>query len=1203
MINKDSYIAMQLLSPGYAQTSSDDTLTFHEQSAFSIEAWVKPEDFYRKFSILKKNNTIEFYLEKGLPVLTLGGITAAGKPIDGKITVSGWNHIFISYSYGRIDFYVNGIHCGMANIRCGVNANRNLFLMGENSLGMIRTVRLFNEALDASAVFSLMYGETPESCVADFDFSKIPASDIKNPDGRKIEFKDNAKMVIAYPALLFSETSYASPTQSEGINPGGLQLDSYTVQTTVVITYAEKYQMLYCNGSLEDDTGIAVYMKYDDAKSGFYVCSLRGSVTDENNILYSESVVKLDEWVNIAVRFNGIEHAIFIDGKKDAYKNVGPIARSRNRGQSLIGACLESERTAGSKTLQGYMSFITLWSLALPDSDIESYITETEDPQAEGLSAFYDFNNIPVRNMIDGSPVALIDMANVYEKVETLTSEKSEMLRTEQSDKKSSRGQCQSNLIQYTISAKLMAEFRSKVDFNKIKSHCKDGQMNTGQIYNELSGIASPLLSESEFNKCMSDIAPHIHVPLFCVTCHKVEGDDVWIVHLEEYSYVAYRGNMEITDCAKWRIRLLFIIVSGVLMAITGLKFSLTDRALTIFEKILAAPAITTALATGSSMTAVTLFGIFKEIYNLGVLKELVIAMLGCIGFWTIVCLFANLLQWLTGSKLAGLLVILAGTVAAFVYEYSQKPSDCDPPKPYRLSGIMFYTGGAGSSVRLRKNYECDIQPPEWTSARITTPAIYQVNNYLPTHSLPAAYTQAQLQGQNIVIFVKVDSQNPAKIRVKATGGGILGNIDSFTVTPGMYNQVPLSHSQWADVRRNEITFNWQYSTDDGATWSALGSSTHIIYSILSIPTAPWRQGLNTALWADALDFACQWAEGSVTAEAAAGAITRVFHEDSFAPLNTKLYYTPSRRYLTGDTSIELGKFLQCMKTANTPQIQRETVNCSSCANLVMVLSNALGCNLKVGRIQKTGKDNFHHTNIKSITNVTTHPWTAPDNFSYHDIAFLNTVSTESYVYDACLKLDGTDNPWQARTANAGNASLLPGYNQMRFKNANDPLNLTAPYIATDSYLMRILHNADGNGQYIDERNSITLTQMNLNIISGVFVLLNVPIGQFMLSSRCVLPADSGNVLYLLHETYILTAKPEVFFEVRIKKTTSHSAAKMSIASLQEKYEHEQPVKPEFTSCFTKASLAFLLICPNAEYKEAIPVLTKELLAVTETAW
>ena len=140
----------------------------------------------------------------------------------------------------------------------------------------------------------------------------------------------------------------------------------------------------------------------------------------------------------------------------------------------------------------------------------------------------------------------------------------------------------------------------------------------------------------------------------------------------------------------------------------------------------------------------------------------------------------------------------------------------------------------SADAMNLRKNFTQTITAPEWTVGKTS-----------PTDS-PAAYAIKETHGKKITIKVKftVGSNNVTKAEVRAKGGGVLGALDPQVVNFAGGVSVPalvsfeLHHHSIgaAGIKREDITWHWEYRCCGGSVWEPLQTTKHRIYVVLEEP-------------------------------------------------------------------------------------------------------------------------------------------------------------------------------------------------------------------------------------------------------------------------------------------------------------------------------------------------------------------------------
>ena len=350
-------------------------------------------------------------------------------------------------------------------------------------------------------------------------------------------------------------------------------------------------------------------------------------------------------------------------------------------------------------------------------------------------------------------------------------------------------------------------------------------------------------------------------------------------------------------------------------------------------------------------------------------------------------------------------------------------------------------------AMNLRKNFTQTIAAPEWT-----------VGETLAADS-PAAYAIKETQGNKIFIKVKftVGSNSVTKAEVRAKGGGVLGALDPQTVNFAGGVSVPAfvlfelkHHSIGAGgIKREDITWNWEFRCCGGSAWESLRTTKHRIYIVLEEPKLPWKQQPvpdTQHPWAEALDHACVWAAGKQNRDDAAAAITQAINA------NLGLVYDNAigaSHYTSGGGALfELTQFLTYL---NIGTGLGNIVNCTDCATITTTFSNLVGCDLHASRMGSF----FDLTPFRGIGAA---GFACPGfgcGFSYHEVAWKGGHGNGDPLFDACLRVDGDTNPWAAPYAEQFPVNIVFS------TNPGAPLPLAVPFNA-QSYKERLCTNDAG---------------------------------------------------------------------------------------------------------------------------------------------
>lgn len=303
------------------------------------------------------------------------------------------------------------------------------------------------------------------------------------------------------------------------------------------------------------------------------------------------------------------------------------------------------------------------------------------------------------------------------------------------------------------------------------------------------------------------------------------------------------------------------------------------------------------------------------------------------------------------------------------------------------------------SIVNVRQNAIRFLGKPRWRRTECVNPEDSRVVYALKSArskklTIEASFTSA-FDGAG---RAEVRVQHHVKARHIRFKNGKSGFIRFELINPlTRYGRIGVWDTEW----------KWEYRNKHHRGWRLIGRSCHRIYVLLNLPKAPWRQYPFTSnntqlLWTDVLDYACRWAAGARTVRHAASLITRnvyalgptTFTYDCRGGGNSNYSYpdfdcTALLERLRGD--IGNGQY----------------VNCSDCAAMVSTFANALGCDLWQSKMGW----NFALNRLLAIGGSR---WQTPCGwywFQYHEVAWKNPCTATDGLFDACLQVDGNDNP------------------------------------------------------------------------------------------------------------------------------------------------------------------------------------------------
>lgn len=1042
----NSYVAMALDALSSATTSAAAGARFTATQAVSVDAWIRFNGLPANTVAIGQTGVFSFgsqgpavYFQFGALPAILSDLTLA------QLQDDTWHYICMTFDGSMVRLYIDGQFNTGQSCMGSVTSNSNPVTIGQGVQGLVRRVRIYNTALNAATVLSNMYGAPlGGSLVADFDFSVNPPVD-RGPSAYPIALQNTAGMLKVSPAVSMGTTGFVRPMGDKGINPGGAQVDPYTVQGWVYASNANNaVQALFVNSDLMLDTGMALYLAYDNTVSAFRLVSQRGSNGGSGQLLTSAGKIPVGVWTNVATTFDGTILSLYINGVLDSSKACPPIPLYSPVSDLLIGAAIQNGVPTGTMTLQGYIREIDVWAVALDAAAIAANMTTPPDVATVGLSAAYVFTNSPARNQTNGHPIGLAEGAVLSGQLGAapLTGHGAAALDDAPPP-------------EMGLPAAQMEKLRSELDFAAVaKANSARFDAAMAADLAAFSKAEDQALIKEAWLDARRKLAEDPTALPFLTTRHKIDGEHLIVVHRPQGSYVAYRADAAaVDDCTLWKINLVFILIAGALDAFTGVGARLGDKAIQYIGTILANPRIAAVLANGQGMSASAVFLFLSLMYTNGFLRPLILMIID-VGFWTLIRVVANMILIACGVGSARVIASLVATAVTFGVAYAAKPSACTPLPTVVLDNLSFDydpTGVAVDGLTLRKNYADNVRVPEW------------VKGMTVAADSPCAYAITAIAGKTPTIKATftISATTSQTVNIRATTTGILGSIDPITVDFSRATSIPvtlnLSHQTLAagGVQRQDMTWTWQYQIA-GGPWTTITTSSHRVYVLLSPPTPPWKQTANrydTQLpWTDVLDYACAWAAGATTSDAAINMITTKVNSNIGLVYDTAL---GASVYTDKGTP---NNFLcsQFISYLNTGGGKGNIVNCRDCATIVSSFTNIVGASLFASIMfnQSAPANGFACNQILAI-GVTT--WAVPfrGSFSYHEVAWTGAGSYTDPLYDACLQYDSGPNPWGA----GPHTAFLPLKVPFTTQGINPPLPIATPFTSS-SYRERLAANS-----------------------------------------------------------------------------------------------------------------------------------------------
>lgn len=321
-------------------------------------------------------------------------------------------------------------------------------------------------------------------------------------------------------------------------------------------------------------------------------------------------------------------------------------------------------------------------------------------------------------------------------------------------------------------------------------------------------------------------------------------------------------------------------------------------------------------------------------------------------------------------------------------------------------------------SIRFLKDSEGGVTLLTRINVELESPVLNWERHTSKTHADSTAFLIRSIAERNpLRLEVKVTNTESSKVEIRASNGAGL-DFGTATLEPGessFHLEAPANALFEKGVQILNLDFEWQYRVIS-ENWQPLGITKHRFYLAPEMPAAPWEQEEGSHLpWIEALEIACEWAKGAQNLRQASTNITqglnqcrRFAYDISSGASN---YTTPFDEFLLSDF----------LARVNGEEANGKLVNCTDCATIVSTLANLLGAELVQGRMGKK-------FDVHPIQAIGYADWDEPfsGSFSYHEVAWEDSISAEGYIYDACLRVDENQ-----QEDPDDRESLLPVYLQM----------------------------------------------------------------------------------------------------------------------------------------------------------------------------
>lgn len=331
----------------------------------------------------------------------------------------------------------------------------------------------------------------------------------------------------------------------------------------------------------------------------------------------------------------------------------------------------------------------------------------------------------------------------------------------------------------------------------------------------------------------------------------------------------------------------------------------------------------------------------------------------------------------------------------------------------------------SADAFNIRKNEYEPVPFPEWQRGKSFTAddslAAYAMNPIGRTLTIQAKFKSSA--PNSTIKVMAVDASSPL------LPGNVLGTVKENDVTFGANGESGFVPFVLENVRLgsvgvgiSKVNWRWQFRIPPTTDWTDFAKTAHRIYSVVNVPEGPWSQEddvNDTQLpWTEVLDVACDWAAGAKTVEKAAELITRNVYD-----LGHHLVGYQGSPAAYALANFNCTDFLALLRGGVG---MGKCLNCSDCATIVSTFANILGC------------DTFQ---VQFYPAFTTNPIVVigasnpdGDHFEDHEVAWTGATEEQGAVCDACLQVDGDEEPRDCSHFEALLPTNLPFLTDYKFR-------------------------------------------------------------------------------------------------------------------------------------------------------------------------
>jgi len=613
-------------------------LTIQLGTSFTIEAWVRPN------SNNPAGGTI-FYSSDGFQFGLLNGALYALWPakdsVKGEIVLSPsvWTYVALTFDGQRMSLYVDGGPDVSERAGGGFpNTQPDLMIGGNNPQGIdIWNLTLYNFARDVTAEANAPWQDvvpTP-GIVASYDFSVAPPRELIQ--GLPITPGNGAQSQTIAPAIWFDKQGggiYLTPPYSFATTP------QYTVSAWVApagLTGSSGWQTVFFAGDMSGSNSDAVWL-------GFGNTTLAASQQFGAADAVANVSINPQEWHNVAMTCDGSTLIAYLDGQQVASAAAVPLQAGSNPTWHI------GTTTNNANPFNGWVQWLSIWRRALtPDEMVLQMYAEVANDAGIVVDCPLDVS--PAQD-VTGTVQLQLDRVAFGEQRLNVSQWTPPPAQVHPPDLGNAARVTTPHVAPLQQSRGIAHPIAAFSDAH-VSAAIAELEPYLAQLHPSVAPETRTRVEE-QIRAAFKTAREHPE-SIRQITSYHREGDEwVFVLHHEtkgdvELMRIAFAA---LTRCQMWWLSFCFTLLSGV-ASILFLKIN--DEALTdwVARRLLNNPAVMAALTNliqNQALTATTLIGILRILYQNGLLKSLLWTIASGASWWAV----GKAFTYIAGSLIFG---------------------------------------------------------------------------------------------------------------------------------------------------------------------------------------------------------------------------------------------------------------------------------------------------------------------------------------------------------------------------------------------------------------------------------------------------------------------------------------------------------------------------------------------------------------------